>query len=224
MTMRRRNDTKTPKLEWGAELIDDPQDEDLARNWWAIALRGVIAIVFGIAAWVLPVTALFALVVVFATYAFVDGVFSVVAGVRRPDGGRSWLMILGGLAGVFVGIVAPFMPAMTVVVLVVIAAWWALLTGTFQLALAYAAQPTSAGRGILALDGVLSIALGGLLLFFPGLGAVVLVLAMGAYALVSGISLLVLGFRLRSRAREVAESEAPIERRTRRSTSSRAPA
>jgi uncharacterized membrane protein HdeD (DUF308 family) len=221
MTIRRRNEANTPKVGWGAELIDDPQDEDLARNWWAIGLRGVIAIAFGTTALVLPATALFALVVVFAAYALVDGVFSVVAGVRRPDGGRSWLMILGGLAGVFVGIVAPFMPGMTVLLLVTIAAWWALITGAFQLAVAYGAKAGAAGRGILGIDGILSILLGGLLLFFPGLGAVALVLAMGAYALVSGVSLLLLAFRLRSRAQEVEESEAPIERRARRSTSSR---
>ena len=88
MTMRRRNEANTPKLGWGAELIEDPQDEDLARNWWAIGLRGVIAIAFGIAALVLPATALFTLVIVFAAYALIDGVSSIVVGVRRPDGGR----------------------------------------------------------------------------------------------------------------------------------------
>ena len=173
-------------------------ERDLARNWWAIALRGVVAILFGIAAFVLPGAALLALVLLFAAYALVDGVSSVIAGLRKREG-KDWLMILGGLAGIIAGIVTPFMPGMTALLLVLLVGWWALITGALELAAAITARTGGTSRGILALNGILSIVLGGLIVLFPVPGAITLVLMIGAYAIVSGIMLLVLAFRLRSR-------------------------
>jgi uncharacterized membrane protein HdeD (DUF308 family) len=187
-------------------------EDELARKWWAIALRGVIAIIFGIAAFLFPGAAFLALVLVFAAYALVDGVFALVAGVRREEG-RNWWMILGGLAGIFIGIVTPFMPGMTALLLVLFVGWWALITGALQLGAALAARAGTPVRWLLALDGVLSIALGGLIVLLPGPGAFALTMLIAAYAIVSGITLLILAFQLRLRARPVV-----------RSTGSRAPA
>jgi uncharacterized membrane protein HdeD (DUF308 family) len=173
-------------------------EQDLARNWWAIALRGAAAIVFGIAAFLLPGAALLALTLLFAAYALVDGVFGVVAGVRKREG-KDWLMILAGLAGIFIGIVTPFMPGMTALLLVLFIGWWALITGALELGAAITARSAGTNRGILALNGILSIAFGALIVAFPGAGAFALVLVIAAYAVMSGIILLFLGFRLRAR-------------------------
>jgi uncharacterized membrane protein HdeD (DUF308 family) len=203
-----------PETTWrtSTPIGDDLNRDDHAIRWWALALRGLVAIAFGILAFVVPAAAFLSLVLVFAAYALIDGVFAVVAGVRR-EGSRNWLLILGGLAGIFIGIVTPFVPGLTGLLLVTFIGWWALITGGLELGGAIAAGSVMPGRWLVALNGVLSILLGALIVLFPGVGAVVLVLFIAAYAVASGIMLLVLAFQLRSH-------RAPM----RQSRGSRAPA
>src|SRR6476661_6745059 len=78
---------------------------DLARNWWLLALRGVLGILFGIAAFVWPGATLAALVLVFGAYVFVDGIFAVVAGIgMRRQLSLWWLVVLEGVAGIILGL------------------------------------------------------------------------------------------------------------------------
>jgi uncharacterized membrane protein HdeD (DUF308 family) len=196
-----------------AGLGDPVALDDLARSWWSVALRGIVAIIFGVAALLLPAAALLALVLLFGAYALVDGLMAVAAGVRRTEG-KDWLMILSGLAGIFIGIVTPFLPGLTALVLVTLIGAWALITGALQLGAAFRSKLGGRVRMLLALDGILSIVLGGALLLFPGLGAVVLVYMAAAYALVSGVTLLVLALRLRERARGLAPAAARSSRAT----------
>jgi len=171
--------------------------DSLTRNWWAVALRGLAGILFGIITFVSPGISLAALVLLFGAYAFADGVLSIVSAVRRRGADRWWLLLLQGVVGIGAGVVTLLWPGITAIALLVVIAAWALVGGVLQVAAAIRLRKVITGEWLLALSGVLSIALGVLLVVFPGPGALALVIWIGAYAFVFGILLLVLGFKLR---------------------------
>lgn len=173
----------------------------LARNWWAFAIRGALAILFGIIAFAWPGVTMLSLVLVFSAYALVDGVFAIVAALRAMSHHERWfLFVFEGLAGIAAGIIAFLWPSITVFVFVLLVACWALLTGGFMLAAAFSLKPAH-GRLWLGLGGAVSILYGALLVIAPMIGALVLTWWIGAYALVFGVSMLLLAFRLRPHAR-----------------------
>ena len=171
--------------------------DSLTRNWWAVALRGLAGILFGIITFVSPGISLAALVLLFGAYAFADGVLSIVSAVRRRGADRWWLLLLQGIVGIGAGVVTLLWPGITAIALLFVIAAWALVGGAFQVAAAIRLRKVITGEWLLALGGVLSIAFGVLLVLFPGPGALALVIWIGAYAFVFGILLLVLGFKLR---------------------------
>jgi uncharacterized membrane protein HdeD (DUF308 family) len=169
----------------------------LADNWWVFALRGVLAIAFGIAAFLAPAAAMLALVLVFAAYSLVDGVLSIVLAVKGARRQERWgLLLLNGLLGVAIGIAAAIWPGITVLVFVLMVATWALISGALMLPAAFGLR-VSHGRWLLAFGGIASMLLGILLFASPLIGAVVLTWWIGAYALVFGVTLILLAFRLR---------------------------
>jgi uncharacterized membrane protein HdeD (DUF308 family) len=171
----------------------------LAQNWWAIALRGVFAIVFALIAFFSPGATLLSFVLFFSAYMLVDGVFGIVAGVRAASNHQRWgLLILEGILNILVGIVAFMMPGLTLVFFVTLMAVWSLITGILMIVAAFKLNPAF-GRGWLIFSGIVSVLFGVALLIAPLVGAVVLTWWLGAYALVFGISLLILAFRLRGR-------------------------
>ena len=171
----------------------------LAQNWWAIGIRGVLAVLFGLIALFWPGVTMLSLVLVFAAYAFVDGVFGIISAVRAARHHERWgFLILEGLVNIAAAAVAVLWPGMTVLVFVFVVAFWAMFTGILELAAAFQLD-SDHGRWWLALGGLASVAYGALLIFAPILGAVVLTWWVGAYAVVFGLSLIVLAFRLRAR-------------------------
>jgi uncharacterized membrane protein HdeD (DUF308 family) len=176
----------------------------LLRNWWALVIRGALAVVFAIITFVDPRISIAALVLVFGAYAFVDGVTTLISGFRRRGALANavepprWLLILEGLAGIAAGVVTLFWPAITAVALVYIVAAWSLVSGGLKIAAAIQLRKVVKGEWLLALAGVATIALGVMLFMMPAIGLLALVFWIGAYALVFGITLITLGFRLRS--------------------------
>src|SRR5215475_7331924 len=156
---------------------------ELARNWGWVALRGVLAIVFGVIAFFEPQSAFAALVLLFGAYAFVDGVFALIALFRGP-GERFWVLTIAR-------------PATTALVFLYYIGIWAILTGIFELAAAIRLRKEITGEFWLGLAGVLSIAFGILLFVTPQSAAFALTIWIGAYALVFGVMVLLLAFRLR---------------------------
>jgi uncharacterized membrane protein HdeD (DUF308 family) len=171
----------------------------LARNWWAIGIRGVVGILFGLVALFLPGATMLSLVLVFAAYAFVDGVFGIISAMRAARQRERWgLLLLEGVVDIAVAAIAVLWPGITVVAFVLLVAFWAILTGALMLAAAFRLEIED-GRWWLVFGGVVSLLYGALLIVAPMIGAVVLTWWLGAYALVFGVSLLVLAFRLRAR-------------------------
>ena len=170
----------------------------LIKNWWAVALRGAAALIFGFLTVLWPDISLTALVLLFGSFAIVYGVFNIITAVRRRRGERRWwALLLEGLVSVAVGTVTLIMPDLTALALVYVIAAWAILTGILEIAAAIMLRRYIRGEWWLALAGVLSVAFGAVLAIWPGVGALALVLWIGVYAIVLGIFLIALGFKLR---------------------------
>jgi uncharacterized membrane protein HdeD (DUF308 family) len=171
----------------------------LAQNWWAIGLRGLFGIVFGLVALLLPGVTMLSLVLVFALYALLDGVFAIVAGFWAASRHERWgYLLLEGLVNIAVAVLAYTWPALTVVVFVTLIAVWALISGGFMLAAAFRLHGNH-GRAWLLFGGSVSVLYGLLLLIAPRIGALVLTWWLGAYALMFGIALIALAIQLRRR-------------------------
>jgi uncharacterized membrane protein HdeD (DUF308 family) len=177
--------------------------DTLARNWWLLLLRGIAGIIFGVLTFFWPEISLVALVLLFGAFAFADGVFALINGIReRRANDRWWLLILHGLMGIGAGVVTLLWPGISALALLYVIAAWALVTGALEIAAAIRLRKVIEGEWLLALSGIASVLLGILLFLFPEPGVLAVVLWIGAYALVSGVLLIVLAFRLRSWARD----------------------
>jgi uncharacterized membrane protein HdeD (DUF308 family) len=171
----------------------------LAKWWWTLVVRGVIAIVFGLLAFVAPTFGIAMLVALFAVWALVDGVGSLLAGVRTRGTDRSWwIEILEGVASIAAGVVALLLPGFAAEILVLLIAVWAIVTGVIEIGLAIRLRRVLEGEVWLALAGVASILFGGLILLFPAAGALSLVWLIGSFAIAFGAFLIMLGWRLRN--------------------------
>ena len=136
--------------------------------------RGVCAILFGLAAFLLPIATLDTLVLLFAIYMLVDGVFAIVAGVRAvAHHGRWRLLILEGVVNLLAGVAAMLLPGLTVLLLVTVLGIWAVLSGITVPVSAFRLHSGHA-RGLLLLSGLVSLVWGALLWFSPVAGALVL--------------------------------------------------
>lgn len=172
--------------------------ETLARNWWAIAIRGVAAILFGLCALLIPGAALWALVILFGAYCLVDGVFEIVASVRAAQAHERWGQLLAaGILGIIAAAITWFDPAITAFALVFIIAAWAIVTGVLQIIAGIELRRFIQGEAWWIVAGLLSVAFGALLIWRPGSGALAVIWIIGIYAIAYGIMLLGVAFRLR---------------------------
>jgi uncharacterized membrane protein HdeD (DUF308 family) len=170
----------------------------LARNWWAVALRGLFAVLFGLVAFAWPGVTLGALVLLWGAYAFVDGILAIVSAFSGASGQPWWMLALEGIVGLGAAAAAIFYPGVTALVLLYVIAAWAIVTGVFEIAAAIRLRKEIEGELWLALAGLASVAFGVLLVARPGAGAVSVVWIIGAYAFVFGVMLIALGFRLKA--------------------------
>lgn len=182
----------------------------LARNWGSVALRGVVALLFGVLTLFNPGITLTTLVLLFGAFALVDGIFMVVGAITNRRGESRWVAwLIGGLIGIAAGVVTFFLPGLTAAALLGIVAAWAILLGAAEIAAAIRLRKVLTGEWALVLAGALAVAFGFLLIARPGLGALALVFWIGAYATVAGVLLLALAFRLRSWGRHHPAAAAP---------------
>lgn len=180
-------------------LLDESRASALARNWWVLVLRGVLGILFGLAAFFLPGVTIASLVLLFAAYAAVDGVFAIVAGVRAAARQERWgWLIFEGVVNLGAAAAAFFYPILTVLAFVMFSAAWAVVSG-IALLIATFRLPVAHGRWLMGLGAVVSILWGVLLFLAPLPGLLVMTWWLGGYALVFGVMLILLGLRLRSR-------------------------
>ena len=172
----------------------------MTQNWWAIALRGLVAVLFGIAAFMWPGITLWVLVALFGAYALFNGIFTVIEAFSRDVSREHWWALLfegvvGSAIGVVTLIIGPWLNAMGVLYLI---AFWAIMTGVFEIITAIRLRHEFRGEWLISLIAILSMAFGLLLVAFPAPGALSVILVIGAFALATGSLMIALAFKLRS--------------------------
>jgi uncharacterized membrane protein HdeD (DUF308 family) len=166
-------------------------------NWWALALRGVVAILFALVAFFLPVATAAALILLFGAYVFVDGVFALIAGLRLArQHGRSAPLLIEGALNILIGLIIFIWPGPALIATIYLIAIWAVITGIALIAAGISLIRHS-GEWLLVLSGAISILLGVILFVAPTAGVVALSWSLGFYALLFGIILLIAAFRIR---------------------------
>jgi uncharacterized membrane protein HdeD (DUF308 family) len=174
-----------------------------AGHWWALALRGALAILFGLAALLRPDIALEALILLFGAYALVDGVFSIVGVFRGTRGGTPrWLLFIEGVAGILAGLIAFVLPQLTAILLLYLIAAWAIVTGIAEIAMAFRLRREIRGEWAMIVGGCFSVLFGVILAVIgPVAGLFSLIWLIGIYAVAFGIMILITAFSVRSRER-----------------------
>jgi uncharacterized membrane protein HdeD (DUF308 family) len=173
----------------------------LARNWWALLIRGIAAVILGVFAFASPGAFIVAIVIVFGAYALVDGVFAVIAAIRAARSHeRWWPFLLEGIVGIVIAAITYFEPHVTATALYFTIAAWAFLTGILEIAGGIALRKHIANELWLILGGVCSLLFCALMLWQPATGAVAIVWVIGWYALLFGGSMIALSLRLRKHA------------------------
>lgn len=178
-------------------------NETLLRSWWMLALRGVIAIAFGVLAALLPGLTLLWLVALFAAYTLLGGAVWTFGAVKnRMADEHWWVLLLLGLVSLGAGTIAVVHPALTALVLILLMGANALVTGVLDVVVAIRLRKSIRGEKLLALSGIASIVFGIIVFMFPlGAGALALVWLISLYAIVTGILLLAVAFRVRAWSR-----------------------
>lgn len=170
----------------------------LVHDWRVLLLRGLFAVLFGVAALVWPGLTLAVLVLLFGAYALADGLLAAVAALGAPAGyERRWVLLLEGAAGVIVGTLTFLWPAMTALALLYFIAAWAVVTGALQVVAAVRLRELISHEWLLVLGGALSVLFGVALMAVPVAGALAVVWLIGVYAVASGMLLVALALRLR---------------------------
>ena len=170
----------------------------LARNWWALVLRGLCGIAFGVMAFAWPGVTLEVLVLMYGIYALADGIFATAAIVSgRAPASSWWAILLEGITGIGAGIATFAWPGITLMVLIYLIAGWAIATGVFEIIAAVRLRQHIQSEWFLILAGIVSILFGFLVAARPVAAAEALAWMVGAYAILFGVLFVVLGLRLR---------------------------
>jgi uncharacterized membrane protein HdeD (DUF308 family) len=182
--------------------IPDPVGEinamELAERWWIPMIRGVVAVLFGVLAFGSPGITFLLLLMFFGSYAVIDGLANLVMAFRGRRAGRRWgSLVFEGLVSIAAGVAAFALPGMTALVLLFVVAAWAVLRGAAEIAAAIRLRKQIEGEWLLGLSGVLSVAFGVFMFFFPGAGALAVVWWIAAYAVAFGVLLMAFSLRLR---------------------------
>lgn len=184
-----------------------------AHNWSWFMLRGVLALLLGIGAILFPLSAVFAFTMIFAAYCFVDGIASLVAGVRgaREPRHRWGALVFSGLVGILIGILFLAMPLIATVayafVTLVMLAAWSIITGALEIIAAVRLRKEMEGEWLLGISGAISVLLGiGVIAFaipYPAASILSVAWLIALFAIGTGIVLIAQAMRLRRWSRSL---------------------
>ena len=170
----------------------------LSRYWWMTLLRGLVGILFGFLLFAKPGISLVSLVIVFGAYALVDGFANVVTAIGgRKEHPSWWILLLAGIAGIVIGILTFYNPAVTALALLFYIAIWAIVTGVLEIMAAVRLRKEIEGEFWLGLAGALSVLFGMFLVARPAAGALAVLWVIATYAIVFGVILIALALKTR---------------------------
>jgi len=166
----------------------------LLDQWWALFVRGLLAIAFGMLALLWPGVTFVVLLAMFAAFSIADGIVSLIGSAR----GRSWgWPLVGGLLGIAVGILTIAWPGTAALALVIFIGAWAIARGILDIALAIALRGALGYEWVLGLSGVISILFGYFIVLWPRAGVVAVVAYVAGYAMLTGVLLIAASLRQR---------------------------
>ena len=169
-------------------------------NWWALAVRGVAAVLIGLVALAWPGLTLAVLIILYGAFAVVDGGFAIVAGLRGTGGTRRWLLLAEGVLGLLAGLVALFWPGLTAVVVLYVFSFWAIFGGLLRILGAILLRREINNVWTMALGGALWVLLGIVLAVLPGAGLLAVAWVIGVLTLAMGVTLIIQAFRARGQS------------------------
>jgi uncharacterized membrane protein HdeD (DUF308 family) len=167
--------------------------------WWVLLLRGVVAILFGIAAYAWPGMTLVTLLTLFGAFALVDGIFNVFHAISgRKEDERWWVLLLEGLLGIVIGVITFQAPELTATVLILYIGFWAMATGVLRIILAVRLRKEIEGEWWMALAGLAGIVFGVFMVARPGAGALAVLWLVAIWAIVGGVCLVIFSFKVKA--------------------------
>lgn len=173
----------------------------LARNWWALLIRGIAAVIFGILAFVWPGATWLAIGILFGAYAFVDGIFAIVAAVRAAQAHeRWWPFLLEGTIGLIIAAIVFYDVGVALIAIYFMIVFWAFVTGILEIVAAVHLRRQLANEWLLILAGICSILFGAVMVWHPVAGMLATIWIIAIYAIVFGIVMIGFSFRLRALA------------------------
>jgi uncharacterized membrane protein HdeD (DUF308 family) len=190
-------------------MTEQRMREGISRLTSGLIVRGVAGILFGVVLLAWPGLSLRSLVLVFGAYSLVDGVVAVVTAVTSAEKGERWWLVLHGLAGIAVGVVAFVWTDLSALALLYVIGTWAIVLGAIELGAALSGPGADSDRFMLGLHGVLGIAFGAVMWWRPGAGALALITLIAAFAIVTGVMRIATAIQLRRRGEAVAAAAFP---------------
>jgi len=182
----------------------------ITRNRWAMAARGGLALAVGTLVLIWPRPSVSTLASLFAVYAFMDGIFTIIASLRTAGRGEWWWgLLLEGVTGIATGLLASLWSWSNLSLLYGLIAFWSLVTGGFELAVSVRLRREMNGEVWLTLCGVCSLLFGILMLNLSSAGLRPLPWLLGSYTIGFGTLLLTLSAQLERLSRDHAEAQQP---------------
>ena len=168
--------------------------KQLHRYWGGIMVRGIVALVFGLAALFMPGFTFETLVVVFAVFALIDGIVGFFVGLFS----QSIALVLEGLLGALIGALVLMYTAQAVLIFVIVFSAWAIITGIVEIVGSFSLRKHIANEIWLLLTGVISVLFGLLIFINPVISVVAITYLIGIYAVIFGVFFIALAFKLKS--------------------------
>ena len=181
------------------DRVTSPFAAMLARSWVVLLVRGLTAIAFGVLTWARPDITLTALVILFGVYAVIDGILAISTALAARHSRKFWwVLLLAGVVGVGVGIATFLTPGITALALLFYIAAWAITRGVLEVIAGFSVLDEVKGEWRFILAGFASVLFGVLLIMHPSTGALAVLWLLALYALVAGLLLVTLAFKMRS--------------------------
>ncbi len=180
----------------------------------SLILLGILSVVVGIIALAWPGVTVFALVLLFAVYAFIDAGLEAVRAFSSRTAGPVFGHLLLGLLSLAAGVIAVVWPAPTALVLVLVIGIWAVIGGIVEIVNGFGSGETAGTRAVYILTGLVSTAFGVVLFARPGVGAITLALLFGLFSMIYGFSRITLGVQVHQLHAQRRSAQPPSALRT----------